>query len=195
MKDISPPPGTRAAVIMNLRSMKKIPCFWYVSQLEQMRIALKVITRYELDHSHYFVSNSYGEHFAFFIHRSDPKIESPMYKQMCKEMNCKYIAAGIFHFSINLFNHTGQRSVFVTKFVGKIQDPIPEKILDEMLKACDLYSCGQIYCSDCGKETKKSNLAGSYFAGQYCKECWIGVTGKQKDQGGWKKIEEKETYN
>ena len=45
---------------------------------------------------------------------------------------------------------------------------------------------GKINCSDCGKIISEKEIAGRYFAGQYCKECW---------EGKWKEIESKETYN
>lgn len=43
-----------------------------------------------------------------------------------------------------------------------------------------------IYCSDCGKKMPKSEIAGHYFAGSYCKDCW---------EGYWKEKESKEDYN
>lgn len=43
-----------------------------------------------------------------------------------------------------------------------------------------------IRCSDCGKKMHKSEIAGHYFAGSYCKDCW---------EGYWKEKEAKEDYN
>lgn len=45
---------------------------------------------------------------------------------------------------------------------------------------------GYVKCSDCGKWIKSEEVAGRYFAGQYCKECW---------EGKWRAIEAQETYN
>lgn len=50
----------------------------------------------------------------------------------------------------------------------------------------DNYIKGIIQCSDCGKPITSSEIAGRFFAGQYCEECW-----KNK----WKEIESKENYN
>lgn len=44
----------------------------------------------------------------------------------------------------------------------------------------------KLHCSDCGKLITKEEIAGSYFAGKYCKDCW---------EKTWKAIEAKETYN
>lgn len=45
---------------------------------------------------------------------------------------------------------------------------------------------GIVHCSDCKKEMKVEYIAGRYFAGIYCKDCW---------EGKWKAIEAKEDYN
>ncbi len=45
---------------------------------------------------------------------------------------------------------------------------------------------GKINCSDCGKIISNEEVAGKYFAGQYCEECW---------ERTWREIEAKETYN
>lgn len=47
------------------------------------------------------------------------------------------------------------------------------------------WQTGYIRCSDCGKRIKKSEVAGQYFAGRYCHDCWSNT---------WCKIEAKETY-
>jgi hypothetical protein len=48
------------------------------------------------------------------------------------------------------------------------------------------YLKGLISCSDCGKMIKQSDIAGRYFAGIYCKDCWNKT---------WAKIAERETYD
>ena len=54
-----------------------------------------------------------------------------------------------------------------------------EKVTDDYLK-------GVVKCSDCKKTILESEIAGRYFAGIYCEDCW---------NSKWKKIEEKETYD
>lgn len=49
-------------------------------------------------------------------------------------------------------------------------------------------SCnGFVHCSDCDKKLPVVDIAGRYFAGIYCKDCW--------EHHGWKEKEAKETYN
>lgn len=45
---------------------------------------------------------------------------------------------------------------------------------------------GIYHCSDCKKEMKKNEIAGRYFAGIYCRDCW---------EREWKEREEQETYD
>ena len=48
------------------------------------------------------------------------------------------------------------------------------------------YINGIVHCSDCNKSLKEEEIAGRFFAGIYCKECW------EKE---WKEREAKETYD
>lgn len=47
------------------------------------------------------------------------------------------------------------------------------------------YCDGDIHCSSCGQQIKQKEIAGRYFAGIYCKDCW---------ESKYKDIEAKETY-
>ena len=66
-------------------------------------------------------------------------------------------------------------------------DNTPSDEFIEWLKTT-LNNCieGKICCSDCGKQITKAQIAGRYFAGVYCKDCW---------EREWKAIEAKETYD
>lgn len=59
-------------------------------------------------------------------------------------------------------------------------------LLDSLYDTIKEYESGVIHCSDCGKPINKGDIAGSYFAGRYCKDCW---------ETKWKAIEAKETYD
>jgi formamidopyrimidine-DNA glycosylase len=54
-----------------------------------------------------------------------------------------------------------------------------------MFNLCEDYGRGYVRCSDCETKIKTSEIAGRYFAGVYCKDCW---------DGKWKAIEAKENY-
>lgn len=57
------------------------------------------------------------------------------------------------------------------------------KWVDEITK---LYCDGTIHCSKCGKPIRKEAIAGRFFSGVYCSECW---------EGGIKQQEARETYD
>ncbi len=56
----------------------------------------------------------------------------------------------------------------------------------EVKKILDNYINGCVNCSDCKKLIEIKDIAGQYFAGRYCKECW---------ERKWRSVEEKESYN
>jgi len=37
----------------------------------------------------------------------------------------------------------------------------------------------EVFCSECGKIISRKNIAGSHFAGNYCKKCW-GIYKKER---------------
>lgn len=57
------------------------------------------------------------------------------------------------------------------------------KWIDEITK---LYCDGTIRCSNCGKPIRMEEIAGRFFAGVYCSECW---------EGGIKQQAARETYD
>ena len=71
-------------------------------------------------------------------------------------------------------------------FVVGMLEPIPADVRKAMSKAAKEYTKGIVYCSGCGKEIQKKDIAGRYLAGVYCADCW---------EQTYKAIEAKETYN
>lgn len=67
-----------------------------------------------------------------------------------------------------------------------MNSPISKECYDWLKDKISKYSQGIVECSDCGKEIKKDEIAGRYFAGIYCSECW---------NSKWKYIEARETYD
>lgn len=70
---------------------------------------------------------------------------------------------------------------------GHFKDADRQKVINEVIRRMEDFTCGYIHCSDCGTRIKyHGEVAGRYFAGVYCQKCW---------DGKWKAIEAKETYN
>ena len=61
-----------------------------------------------------------------------------------------------------------------------------EKQVNEIQKYLENYCNGIIECSECHKELQmEKDIAGTYYAGVYCKDCW---------EGKWKAIEARDNY-
>lgn len=95
-------------------------------------------------------------------------------------------------FSIRTYGHWDQLYIWANNGCTSIghYDDIKDKSIEELVDIVETdisnYLNGYIKCSDCGKLIKKAEVAGTYFAGSYCKDCW---------EGKWKAIEAKETYD
>ncbi len=62
---------------------------------------------------------------------------------------------------------------------------VPSKeFIDQLYEKLNNYNNGIFTCSDCG--AKITSVAGRYFAGIYCKNCW---------ERKWKAVEAAETYD
>jgi hypothetical protein len=85
--------------------------------------------------------------------------------------------------TLNIWDVVGSTQIAVAHF----KDGDRQKIVNEVIKRMEEFSCGWVHCSDCDTKFKYNNHeGGSYFAGIYCQKCW---------DGKWKAIEAKENYN
>jgi hypothetical protein len=127
---------------------------------------LKELTGYKYDNKHLKWSNLFGYLFAISIY-ADKKHKS---------------------WEINLWDQTGGIAILrLEQPMTELEtDMLSNDVYDEMCQVTEQYVRGFINCSDCKTQIKKSEIAGSYFAGVYCTDCW---------EGKWKEIEAKETYN
>lgn len=63
---------------------------------------------------------------------------------------------------------------------------LSQKLVDEIELIMAEYRHGYIHCTHCETKIKTKEIAGRYFAGVYCEDCW--------ENKGFKKREAKETY-
>jgi len=89
---------------------------------------------------------------------------------------------------ISIWDAGGSTSIcdITQEMVDKETDILSDVNYKTLCKFSEQYSRGITPCSRCGKSLKKEEIAGRYFAGVYCTECW---------EGEMKEIEAKETYN
>ena len=99
-------------------------------------------------------------------------------------------------YEVSVWDLKGWTSIYEKEFQSEsCLVSMPIDIVKDIKDITKKYSEGKIKCSDCGKEIDKRDIGGRYFAGTYCKDCWLGNIGKYKGKGGWKYIESQESYN
>lgn len=184
----------KGLLIVSLSELRKLPITVYANEFEEKRIALKVITGYQFDNGVLAISNSYGDLYRFSVDKPNPKEGSLLYESF-KELFGKDFQPRMVY-TISVWDASGNNSIFYDKpfLVKSYNDPIPSEIVDKIDQLISDYSRGIFYCSDCGKPIKKEDIGGRFFAGRYCKDCWVGNTGTYKGKGGWKKRESEENY-
>lgn len=188
----------QGAIIIDYGEMGKLPIHELEKPLSEKFIALKVITGYGFDNTCARISDIFGNEYAFSLDRDRSKHGSIRYKELMKRFPDKVRGQTIdthkvFYF--HLWDYTGHRSLYTRIFwVDDYKKPIPDDVRMEYEAVMDKYSKGLMSCSDCGHEISNS-IKNQYFASRYCDDCWLGKTGKHKDQGGWKKVEANESYD
>ena len=129
----------------------------WITSMEQLQVNLFGLP-FD-NNSHAKISNSYGDEFTFALYISNDKV------------------------NIHIWDCAGSTSVMQVSFVN---GELSQQIIHQIQNTINDYTRGKINCSDCGKQIYRSEIAGRYFAGVYCKDCW---------DGKWRAIEAKETYD
>ena len=131
---------------------------------------LKSLTNYRFDNNKKLWSNIFGDFFSISIHFVNNQ-----------RTNKKY-------WEIYVWDAKGNTSIinFTQDSINKEEDVLSDQNYNILTKYTEDFSRGKVRCSDCKKEINHSEIAGRYFAGVYCNECW---------ERKWKVIEAKETYN
>lgn len=92
---------------------------------------------------------------------------------------------GIYSGNFSLWDETGMRSL---GHYNINNNEIPsDQFIDWIEQVTKNFCDGLVPCSDCKKIIPKEKIAGHYFAGIYCDDCW--------NHHGWKEKEANETYD
>jgi len=181
-----------AKIILTRSDITKLPMTWYGSQdgcgERELSKALKVLTGNRWDSGRVLFSNVFG---ALFVLHISPKraMKGSIYcDAMGRNGTITYDEENKTTnlFSWALWNSSGQSSLGNGDFFADPDKPLPREILRQIEKLSELWTQGKMPCSGCGKEIGRHEIAGRYFAGCYCTDCW---------ESKWKAIEAAETYN
>lgn len=86
--------------------------------------------------------------------------------------------------NFQIWNDTG--NVHIAELPRPDND-IPDDLWIAQLKSrLDEFLEGYMRCSDCGKKIAQNQIAGRYYAGSYCSDCW---------NRAWKEIAARDTYD
>lgn len=97
----------------------------------------------------------------------------------------KRFAFGVYYDGFYLWDDSGCTSL--GHYSIDYKDIPSEDFIAWVDKVTKDYIDGYVHCSDCEKLIKYNEVAGQYFAGRYCSDCW--------NNRGWKEKEANETYN
>lgn len=181
-------------LIESINELATTPIIEFERKLKEKFIALKVIPGYRWDNTTLLVSNLYGNWFSMMLHRNSCAYGSIKHRQLQETFGKDVDTHKVY--KATFWDYKGAQQIYCVEFV--IEDynkPIPKKIINVIIEELENYSKGNIKCSDCGKNIKRTDIGGNYFAGSYCQDCWLGNVGRYENRGGWKKVEAEESYN
>lgn len=72
----------------------------------------------------------------------------------------------------NVFCLWNDNSASLGRYKINAQKPPSDDFIEWIEKITKEYCDGIVHCSCCNKEIKKNEIAGRFFAGIYCKDCW-----------------------
>lgn len=155
------------ALILDYMTFPKTRICWFLEDMEELRKAQKKLFDYRWDNHHEFVTNIYGQMFAFNVYHDKPRNTV----------------------RVSFWDQIGTVSLggfsFVVIDLSKSINDLAVDSWRNMLKRMDQYTQGIIHCSDCEKEISLLPHRQAYFAGRYCDDCW---------NSKWKAIEAAESY-
>jgi len=125
---------------------------------------MKKQSGYTFDNNKTLRSNIYGDFFSILVNSNDGE------------------------WDIAVWDATGGTALctLFQEMIDKESDTLSDKNYKILCNVSEQHSKGITPCSKCKKLLKKEEIAGRYFAGVYCTECW---------EGEMKEIEAKENYN
>lgn len=159
-----------AVIVINQYEINEHPLIWMETNnrtegsLISIENKLKEIIGYRYANQHIRWSNIYGDEFTFYVCKGDD------------------------NWTITVWDYKGSTTIchIFQKIVDDVTDKLSGKNLNLIQGYTEDFSRGIVPCSNCKKKIKKEEIAGRYFAGVYCKECW---------ENKYKAIEARENYD
>jgi len=117
-----------------------------------------------------------GNH-EFYLIRENKRFKFSVYHNTHKGIR---LDAGLFSLWDDFDRHIGEFTI------RSMSQPPTDDFIEWIEEQTKQFCEGYIPCSKCGKIISTAEIAGRYFAGVYCRDCW---------EGGVKQMEARETYD
>lgn len=95
----------------------------------------------------------------------------------------KFFTFSVYEYEFCLWDEWGSTSLLNCKIDGK--SPPTKEFVTQLFERLDDYINNICCCSGCAVKLKKDEIAGRYYAGIYCKDCW---------DSKWRDIEAADDY-
>jgi len=179
---------------MGYYDFRSKPVSFFVEDLKELNKKVREVLGNGNYHSGVSIQHM-GELFTVMFSQIEGTKGSPNYKQYlgvgAKIVGTRTMHGSVYHklnaYEIRVWGGgAAGPSLYAETIICEHDEPLPEMIAKEIYTAIDDFTRGVVQCSHCGTKIKKEEVAGRYFAGVYCTECW---------EGKYKAIEARETYN
>ena len=173
-----------AKLILTIHDLRKLPMTWYSQERKAIERKLKEAVESKWDNNRLMFEQ--WDLYSLSIRRVPALPGSPAVKSAPGTVTFDENNQAKNLFNVNVWDSSGNAALGSWTFTQNPNKPMNEDIQREIKDVCSLYYNGQIHCSECGKLIELNDIAGSYFAGRYCKTCW---------ETKWKAREAAENYN
>lgn len=153
------------ALILHQHTIQYCNLYDLLEKMGEMRKIIKDAVGYKWDNHHFYIKSFIGGRlFSFLLHENSTT------------------------FTLSIWDSSGNRALgTITVNKADLQDgKMPKESYTLLENLLNMYVSGNIACSKCGKIIKQEDIAGRYFAGVYCTDCW---------EGGVKEQERRQNYD
>lgn len=150
---------------------------WLINELPKIQKGMKEVAGlfYDNDRVSYSL---YGELFSLMFSQRSCVKGSVLYNQYNMMSGARIVVRGasdslLFNvYTFSMWDSKGMMSLNNGTFVCNPDKPLPIEVQKAIYGTARDYIDGTVHCSHCNEVLERDEIAGSYFAGVYCQECW-----------------------
>ena len=167
------PVGSCGAAIIPVGELKNVTVTGFMETLENIRLEQKQLFSTIWDTQRNYLISGSARLYAFMVSYACLHYDPTNSKKGCE-------------FNFSVWDQTGTHVLFDQSFMPTNDGKFPKELINTIYDVLGAYEDGKFHCNDCGQWMTQQEVAGRYFAGKYCKNCW--------ENKGHKEAEARETY-